>query len=67
MKKHDLLVSTELGLRFAITVCAFGAIGYFIDKKFALFPVFTVVLAVLGFAAGMYYIITSATKKGNKK
>jgi len=67
MNKRDLLVSTQLGLQFALTVCIFGAAGWFIDKKFAYFPVFTIIFLVLGFALGMYYIIASAVKKGKQK
>jgi len=65
MDKRDLLVSTQLGLQFALSVCIFGAIGYFIDKKTGIFPLFTLVFLVAGFAFGIYIIITAAKKKKN--
>ncbi|WP_424245511.1 F0F1-type ATP synthase assembly protein I [Elusimicrobium posterum] len=61
--KKDLLVSTQLGLQFALTICLFGGAGYFIDKKLGTLPLFLIILSTAGFAAGMYYVVTAAKKK----
>jgi len=66
MKKEYLITSTQLGLQFALTICLFGAAGYFVDKKFAFYPIFTIFFLFLGFAAALYLVIKEADKKGKK-
>ncbi|MDR0291654.1 MAG: AtpZ/AtpI family protein [Elusimicrobium sp.] len=66
MNKRDLLVSTQLGLQFALTVCLAGLAGYWADKKLGTLPLFTIILAIAGFVAAMYYVIKEASKKGKK-
>jgi len=66
MNKKDFLISTQLGLQFALAVCIFGAAGYFIDKHFGKFPLFTVIFLILGFAAALYFVIKTAVQKGKK-
>jgi len=67
MNKHDLLISTQLGLQFALAVCLFGLLGWWADTKLATFPVLTIIMLFIGFAAGLYYIIKAAAAKKGKK
>ncbi|MEI6845944.1 MAG: AtpZ/AtpI family protein [Candidatus Firestonebacteria bacterium] len=52
------------GLGFTLALSTFGglAAGYFLDKYLKTSPVFTLVLFVLGTAAGFYYIISEIRK-----
>ncbi|MGB2578332.1 F0F1-type ATP synthase assembly protein I [Elusimicrobium simillimum] len=67
MNKQDFLVSTQLGIQLTLTTCLFGAAGYWLDKKFEFTPVLTIIFLVLGFAAGMYFVIKAAIQKDSKK
>ncbi|WP_041691288.1 AtpZ/AtpI family protein [Elusimicrobium minutum] len=66
MNKKDFLISTQLGMQFAITVCLFGGAGYWADKKLGTLPLFLIVLSSVGFAAGLYFIIKAAQEKVQK-
>ena len=66
MNKRDFLISTQLGLQFALTICLFGLGGWWADNKFHIFPVLTVVMLFLGFAAALYIVMKAAAQKGKK-
>ncbi|MFC2094120.1 AtpZ/AtpI family protein [Bacteroidota bacterium] len=51
-----------LGMQLAITVTAMVFIGIWLDEKFELSPVLTIVFSMLGIFAGMYNFIKSVIK-----
>jgi ATP synthase protein I len=53
-----------LGMQLAITVTVMVFIGIWLDEKFDLSPVLTIVFAMLGVFAGMYNFIKSVIKSG---
>jgi ATP synthase protein I len=53
-----------LGMQLAITVTVMVFIGIWLDEKFDLSPVFTIVFASLGIFAGLYNFIKSVIKSG---
>jgi ATP synthase protein I len=53
-----------LGMQLAITVTVMVFIGIWLDEKFDLSPVFTIVFAMLGVFAGMYNFIKSVINSG---
>lgn len=67
MNKNDLIVSTQLGLQFALTLCLFTGAGYWVDKKLNSSPVFLIGLGFAGFAAGIYYVVKAAGRKVKEK
>ena len=52
------------GLGFTLAASTFGGLGagYFLDKYLGTTPVFTLILFVLGTAAGFFYIFQEARK-----
>ncbi len=53
-----------LGMQLAITVTVMVFLGIWLDEKFDLSPVFTIVFASLGIFAGLYNFIKSVIKSG---
>jgi ATP synthase protein I len=53
-----------LGLQLAITVTAMVFIGIWLDEKFELSPVLTIIFSMLGIFAGMYNFIKSVINSG---
>ena len=53
-----------LGMQLAITVTVMVFVGIWLDEKFDLSPVFTIVFASLGIFAGLYNFIKSVIKSG---
>jgi len=53
-----------LGMQLAITVTVMVFLGIWLDKKFDLSPVLTIVFASIGVSAGMYNFIKSVIKSG---
>jgi len=49
----------SLGLQLAVTVTVMVFLGIWLDEKFDLSPVLTIVFAMLGVSAGMYNFIKS--------
>ncbi|MFM7006071.1 MAG: AtpZ/AtpI family protein [Flavobacteriales bacterium] len=60
-KKHNstnsYLKLSSAAIQMAAVICLFTWIGTLLDKKFHSDPLFTIVLALLGVALGMYLII----------
>ncbi len=54
----------SLGLQLAITVTVMVFLGIWLDEKFDLSPVLTIVFAMLGVSAGMYNFIKSVINSG---
>lgn len=54
----------SLGLQLAITVTVMVFLGIWLDEKFELSPVLTIVFAMLGVSAGMYNFIKSVINSG---
>jgi len=53
-----------LGMQLAITVTVMVFLGIWLDKKFDLSPVLTIVFASIGVSAGMYNFIKSVINSG---
>jgi ATP synthase protein I len=53
-----------LGMQLAITVTVMVFLGIWLDEKFDLSPILTVVFAMLGVFAGMYNFIKSVINSG---
>jgi ATP synthase protein I len=53
-----------LGLQLAITVTAMVFLGIWLDGKFNLEPVLTIVFSLLGVFAGLYSFIKTVLKSG---
>lgn len=51
-----------LGIQLAATIVIMVFIGIWLDKKFNLSPVFTLVFSFLGIITGMYHFIKSVTR-----
>ncbi len=51
-----------LGMQLAITVTVMVFLGVWLDEKFDLSPLLTIVFAMLGVFAGMYNFIKSVMK-----
>jgi ATP synthase protein I len=54
----------SLGMQLAITVTVMVFLGIWLDEKFDLSPVLTIVFAMLGVSAGMYNFIKSVINSG---
>ena len=54
----------SLGLQLAITVTVMVLLGIWLDEKFDLSPVLTIVFAMLGVFAGMYNFIKTVINSG---
>jgi ATP synthase protein I len=54
----------SLGMQLAVTVTAMVFLGIWLDEKFNLEPVLTIVFALLGVFAGMYNFIKTVLKSG---
>ena len=59
----------DLGMRFAISIVIFAAIGFWIDKKLNTIPVFLIAGFLLGAIAGFWtiYKVIYLNDKMNKK
>ncbi len=53
-----------LGMQLAITVTVMVFIGNWLDEKFELSPILTIVFSMFGVFAGMYNFIKSVIKSG---
>ncbi len=53
-----------LGMQLALTVTAMVFLGIWLDGKFDLSPILTIVFAFLGIFAGLYTFIKSVLKSG---
>ena len=53
-----------LGMQLAITVTVMVFLGIWLDEKFNLSPILTVVFSMLGVFAGMYNFIKSVINSG---
>ncbi|MCH6575936.1 MAG: AtpZ/AtpI family protein [Bacteroidetes bacterium] len=53
-----------LGMQLAITVTVMVFLGVWLDEKFDLSPLLTIVFAMLGVFAGMYNFIKSVMNSG---
>lgn len=53
-----------LGLQLAITVTVMVFVGIWLDGKFDLSPILTIIFAFLGVFAGLYIFIKSVLKSG---
>jgi ATP synthase protein I len=54
----------SLGMQLAITVTVMVFLGIWLDEKFDLSPILTIVFAMLGVSAGMYNFIKSVINSG---
>jgi F0F1-type ATP synthase assembly protein I len=46
----------ELPFLLVASVATGGGVGYFLDKRFHVSPLFTLILGLLGFAAGIFQL-----------
>ena len=53
-----------LGMQLALTVTAMVFLGIWLDNKFELSPVLTIIFSFLGVFAGLYNFIKSVLKSG---
>ena len=53
-----------LGMQLAVTVTVMVFLGIWLDEKFKLAPVLTIIFAFLGVFAGLYNFIKSVLKSG---
>ena len=53
-----------LGMQLTITVTVMVFVGIWLDEKFDLSPVFTIVFASIGVSAGLYNFIKSVINSG---
>ena len=53
-----------LGMQLAITVTVMVFLGIWLDEKFDLSPVLTIIFSMFGVFAGMYNFIKSVIKSG---
>jgi ATP synthase protein I len=53
-----------LGMQLAITVTVMVFLGIWLDEKFDLSPILTIVFASIGVSAGMYNFIKSVINSG---
>jgi F0F1-type ATP synthase assembly protein I len=51
-----------IGLEFVLSVAAFSALGWWLDKKFGTSPVWTLAGVALGFTLGLYRLVKFAKK-----
>jgi len=56
-----------LGLQLAVTVTIMVFVGVWLDGKFNIKPILTIIFAFLGVFAGLYTFIKSVLKAGNDK
>ena len=59
---QEFATISTLGLEFAVAIALGVAGGYFIDRKWRLFPWGTLLGVVAGFALGMYILIKEAKR-----
>ena len=52
----------ELPILLVASVAIGGGAGYFLDKRFHTSPLFTLILGLLGFAAGMIQLVRRLSK-----
>jgi F0F1-type ATP synthase assembly protein I len=52
----------ELPILLVATIAIGGGVGYFLDAKFHTSPVLTLVLGLVGFAAGMIQLVRRLSK-----
>ena len=52
----------ELPILLVASVAIAGGAGYFLDKRFHTSPLFTLILGLLGFAAGMIQLVRRLSK-----
>jgi len=64
--KQDHVQITSLGIEFATAVLAGGAIGFWLDKKWGIFPWMLLLGTLVGFSLG-FYVVCRATQTGKKK
>lgn len=58
---------SDAGLRFAIAIVVFLFLGYWIDNKTGLEPIFTFIGVFFGASAGFYSLYRSLVSRINKK
>lgn len=51
-----------VGFEFIIAVGGFAALGWWLDKKFAASPIWTIVGVSVGFAVGLYRLVLFAKR-----
>ena len=61
---HEVGPYLGLGMQLAITVTVMVFLGIWLDEKFNLSPILTIVFAMLGVFAGMYNFIKSVINSG---
>jgi len=62
----DVAPYLGLGLQLAVTVVAFVFLGIWLDKKFDIQPVLTIIFSFLGVTIALYNFIRSVLKSGKK-
>ncbi len=58
---------SDKGLRFAVVIIVFLFLGNWLDNKFEIKPVFTLVCVFLGASAGFYSLYRSLVSDAKKK
>ena len=66
MRKEDHLIITGLGIEFALISCLGLFAGYFLDKKLASSPLFTLIGGACGFSLALYTLIRTALNLSKK-
>ncbi len=54
--KNNLVKALELGFVVALSIAGFTFLGYFIDKRFASAPIFTIIGVLFGTFNAFYYL-----------
>ena len=57
---------TGIGLEFLATICAAGALGWWLDSRWHTFPWLTIAGIAVGFAAGLTLMIRAANRSFRK-
>jgi len=67
ISKKDFILSTILGIEFALIMClgAFG--GWWLDKKLNTFPWLILLVSALSFAFALYVLVKHAKAATNEK
>jgi len=58
---------SDVGLRFAVAIIVFLFLGYWIDSKTGLEPIFTFIGVFFGASVGFYSLYRSLVSRINKK